>query len=76
MKQLTNLKKNIRIALYNDWLKKDPFLNYKLSWKKVDRDYLSEEELESLVEKQFTIDPPSGSKRLLLICLLYRTGTF
>lgn len=56
MKQLTNLKKIIRIALYNEWLKKDPFLNYKLSWKKVDRDFLSEDELESLVKKQFTFD--------------------
>lgn len=55
-KYLINFKKITRIAVNNDWLKKDPYANYKLSWKKVDRDFLSEDELERLVKKQFTID--------------------
>lgn len=56
MKYLNNFKKIARIALNNDWLKKDPYSNYKLSWKKVDRDYLSEEEISRMIKKEFSIN--------------------
>ncbi len=56
MKYLSNLKKITRIAINNDLLKKDPFANYKLSWKKVDRDFLTETELSKLIKNQFSID--------------------
>ena len=56
MKYLSNLKKITRIAINNDLLKKDPFANYKLSWKKVNRDFLTEEEISALVKKRFSID--------------------
>lgn len=56
MKYLSNLKKIIRIALNNNWLNKDPYANFKLSWKKTDRDFLTEEEVDRLVKKQFSID--------------------
>lgn len=56
MKYLNNFKKITRIAFNNEWLKKDPYANYKLSWKKVDRDFLSEDEISVLVNKKFSID--------------------
>ena len=56
MKQLNNFKKITRIAVNNEWLRKDPFLNYHIKWKKVDKDFLTEEELDKLVNKQFSID--------------------
>ncbi|MBU1013289.1 MAG: site-specific integrase [Bacteroidetes bacterium] len=55
MKQLNNFKKITRTALYSDLLPKDPFLNYKLSVKKVDRDFLTDHELSKLINKKFTI---------------------
>ncbi|MBU0487060.1 MAG: site-specific integrase [Bacteroidetes bacterium] len=56
MKYLKNFKKIIRIAMINGWLKKDPFSNYKMTLKKVDRGFLTEDELQSIIRKDFRID--------------------
>jgi site-specific recombinase XerD len=48
IKYLTNLKKIIRIALSNNWMKSNPFANYKFQLKKVDRGFLNEDELEAI----------------------------
>lgn len=55
IKYITNLKKIIRIAYVHDWITKDPFANWKARIKIVDREFLSEEEIQSIVEKEFTI---------------------
>ena len=55
MKYLGNFKKIVRIAVNNDWLKKYPYSNYKLSWKKTERAYLSESELKKIANKEFSI---------------------
>jgi site-specific recombinase XerD len=39
----------------NDWLKKDPFTNYKISVKPTERPFLSEEELNTLINKKFKL---------------------
>lgn len=56
MKYLKNFKKIIRIAINNDWLVKDPYANFKLTWEKTNRDFLTEEEINLLIKKQFSID--------------------
>lgn len=55
IKYVTNFKKIIRIAYAHDWITKDPFINWKARLKIVDREFLSEEEIQSIVEKDFTI---------------------
>ena len=40
-KYIKNFKKIIRIALANNWINKDPFLNYKVRLKEVKREFLS-----------------------------------
>ena len=45
MKNLVRLKKIIRLALHNDWLIKDPFIHYKMTFQKYDRIYLNQFEL-------------------------------
>ena len=55
IKYVTNLKKIIRIAYVHDWITKDPFANWKAILKIIDREFLSEEEIQSIVEKDFTI---------------------
>lgn len=55
IKYITNFKKIIRIAYANDWINKDPFVHWKAKLKIVDREYLNETELQSLVEKDFGI---------------------
>ncbi len=54
-KYLKNFKKIIRLALANGWITTDPFLNYKVKLKKVDRGFLTEEEINTIAEKQFAM---------------------
>lgn len=42
------------IAKNNGWLKADPFANYKIRLKKVDRGYLTQEEVEDIMAKNFS----------------------
>ena len=53
MKYIKNFKKIIRIAMANGLITQDPFANYKMKLKKVDRDFLSDEELNMLISKDF-----------------------
>jgi integrase len=55
IKYITNFKKVIRIAFANDWISKDPFFNWKARLKTVDREFLSEEEIQKMIEKEFHI---------------------
>lgn len=55
IKYLTHLRKVVRLAVANDWLQKDPFMNFKMASKEVERDFLSEEEIEMLMSKDFRI---------------------
>jgi len=54
IKYLKHLKKILRIANANGWMNTDPFLYIKLGEKKVDRGFLTDEELERLSKKSFT----------------------
>ncbi len=51
LKYVNNFKKIIRIAVGNDWISKDPFYNYKVQFKTVERDFLLKQELQSLIDK-------------------------
>ena len=55
VKYVTNFKKIIRIAYAHDWITKDPFANWKARLKIEDREFLSEEEIQSIIEKEFSI---------------------
>ncbi len=55
IKYITNFKKIIRIAYANDWISKDPFVHYKAKLKTIDREFLSKEELQTIIEKKFEI---------------------
>jgi len=55
IKYIRNLKKIVRIAISNNWLEKDPFIQYKASLNDVDRTFLTTEELAALENKEFTI---------------------
>lgn len=56
VKYIKNFHKIIKICLDNDWMTKNPFSNYKAKLKEVEREYLSEDEIQSLINKEFTID--------------------
>jgi len=56
VKYIKNFHKIIKICLANDWLDKNPFNNYKSKIKEVERTFLSEEELQSVLSKEFKTD--------------------
>lgn len=56
VKYITNFKKIIRIAYANDWINKDPFINWKAKLKVVVREFLSEEEIQTMINKELHIE--------------------
>ena len=53
---MKNFKKIIRVALANEWIIKDPFSKIKLTFKKVEKFFLTEEELKTIIDKKFHIE--------------------
>ena len=58
IKYISNFRKIINICMRKGWLQKDPFLGFKMSKHEVDRDFLTEEELQAVSSKDF------GTERL------------
>lgn len=56
IKYITNFKKIIRIAFTNEWINRDPFQNWKAKLKVVDREFLTEEELRTLISRDIKND--------------------
>ncbi|HPJ60372.1 MAG TPA: site-specific integrase, partial [Bacteroidales bacterium] len=55
VKYIKNLKKVINLARKNDWLIRDPFVNFSTATKPVKREFLSAEELKTLEEKEILL---------------------
>jgi site-specific recombinase XerD len=55
VKYIKNLKKIINLAKKNDWLIRDPFINYSGTIKPVIRDYLTADELAALENKKILV---------------------
>lgn len=56
VKYIKNFGKIIRICLASGWLDKDPFLNYKAKVKRVNREFLSQEEIQIIANKPLSND--------------------
>jgi integrase len=55
MKTMQQFRTIILIAKNNGWLYADPFANYKLGFEKTERGFLTEEELEIIMNKTFSV---------------------
>jgi len=55
-KYIKNFKKIIGICLSSGWLDKDPFINYKIRIKQVDRIFLNGDDLQAMADKVFLTD--------------------
>lgn len=55
MVNIKKLKKIIRLCVANDWLDKDPFKSYKITTKETSRNFLLQDELEMLRNKDITV---------------------
>lgn len=67
-KYLKNFKKIIRIALANEWIKKDPFVNIKFTLEEVERDFLEDHELEKLINRKFEFERLSIIRDAFIFC--------
>ncbi|MEN5435831.1 site-specific integrase [Sphingobacterium faecium] len=56
VKYIKNFKKIIKICLANGWITMDPCLNYKIKLQEVERNILTQEELDKIANKIITID--------------------
>ena len=56
VKYIKNFHKIINQCLANGWLNKDPFSNYKSKVREVERVYLTEEEIQTIINKDFKIE--------------------
>ncbi len=56
VKYIKNFNKIIKLCLANDWMDKNPFANYKSKVKEVERVYLSEADIQSIINKDFKND--------------------
>lgn len=68
IKHLKALKKVVRIALVNEWIKRNPFENYKLREDPVEKDFLTKEELERIIKKKMTIQRLDVVRDIFVFC--------
>jgi len=54
-KYIQQFKHIVALAKNNGWIHSDPFTNFKIRFKKVDRGYLTQDELTSIMQKKFAI---------------------
>lgn len=67
-KYLTILKRITKIALLNRWIDVDPFLGIKFSHTKSNREFLSEQELISIMQKRITIERLEVVRDVFVFC--------
>jgi len=68
MKYIRNVKKVMNIAIANEWITKNPFVNFKCSTKKVIREILTESEIKALSNKMFEITRLEEVRDIFLFC--------
>jgi site-specific recombinase XerD len=68
IKYITNFKKIIRICIGNGWLERDPFTNYKITLREVERECLTEAELDVVAAKEFSTQRLEQVRDIFLFC--------
>lgn len=68
IKYITNFKKIIRICIGNGWLERDPFTNYKITLREVERECLTEAELDAVAAKEFSTQRLEQVRDIFLFC--------
>jgi site-specific recombinase XerD len=68
VKHLKIFKKVIRIALANDWIQKDPFASIRFRIDEVHVDFLTMEELQTLINKELSIKRLAQIRDVFVFC--------
>ncbi|WP_299671340.1 site-specific integrase [uncultured Polaribacter sp.] len=56
MKHIQRLRKMVTLAYKMEWIDKDPFIKFKPTYIKNEREFLREDELQDIIEKEFEIE--------------------
>lgn len=56
IKYISNMRKIVNICIKSGWLVKDPFFGFNMTKREVIREYLSDDEIQALASKVFTMD--------------------
>jgi len=65
---VNTLKKIVRITLDKGWIDKDPFLNYKMKKEKVETGFLTQDEIDTIYKKEFTIKRLEEVRDVFIFC--------
>ena len=68
IKYITNFKKIIRIAHANDWIDKDPFLHWKGKLKIVEREFLTEQEIQNIIKLELKMERLDQVRDIFIFC--------
>jgi integrase len=68
VKYIRNFGKVIRICLANQWIKHDSFLLYKSKFKKIERTFLTKEELQKIADRKFEFNRLAHVRDVFLFC--------
>jgi len=68
VKYIRNFRKIINLALKNEWISKDPFINVKMRLEKVEKEFLTKTELKILIGKKFTMERLQRVKDIFVFC--------
>src|SRR5690606_9152173 len=66
MKHLERFRKMVRLGVKLGWMEKNPFELYKLKMQKVERDFLTSEELSKIENKEFSVQRIQYAKDLFV----------
>ena len=69
IKLMKCLKKVVRIAIMNDWIAKDPFINIKLREKTTEREFLETDEINRIIEKEITVERIDQVRDIFIFCV-------
>ncbi len=68
IKYVTNFKKIVRQILANEWIKKNTFLNDKARPKEVVLEFLTEEEIQTMTEKELYTEGLDQVRDIFIFC--------
>jgi site-specific recombinase XerD len=68
VKYIKNFKKIIQICIDNHWISENPFLKYKGKIKEIDRNFLTENEIENIFNKKFSNERLTLVRDIFIFC--------
>jgi integrase len=68
IKYLSNFRKIVNICIKSGWLDRDPFVGFKMTKREVERPFLTDDELNRIIEKKFIMPRMSQVRDIFVFC--------